>query len=267
MRLLAFPTPFQQHLKILTMGHISGIGAFFIIVAIVVVIGAASYIVYTHIRARKLGLPQPSLSSYNPFTRSTENYGARGPASGGIVGWVNDKVRTFKNRNNRSAGGAYEEPLSSNVRAGRATNRGFGPLDPDDAWDARVGTEADAYGPGGYYEEQELGLHDQTRGITATPGTAPPGFGDDRGRSLNRGPEPYIGGSQAGLDRRYDEEMGIQPKQAVNPFDDSHAEPSDVSLRAVSPRPVIDTSKGHMKAQHNMDNSPTERRSMFQEDI
>jgi len=246
------------------MGHISGIGAFFIIVVIVAILGATAWVLYTHLRARRLGLPQPTLSSYNPFYRSSQQYGAPSPASGGIVGWVNDKVRTFKNRNNRSAGGAYEEPLNSNVRGG--SNRGFGPLDPDEAWDARVGTEADAYGPGGYYEEQELGLQRQG-GVAATPGAAPPGYGSDRGRPLSRGPEPYIGGSQAGLDRRYDEEMGIQPKPAVNPFDDSHAEPSNVSLRSISPRPAVDNSKGHVKAQHSVDDSPTERRSMFRENM
>lgn len=188
------------------MAHIGGLGAFFIIVAFLLVAGIAGWIIYTHLRARRLGLPPPTLSSYNPFQNS-ERYGAPGPAPGGIVGWINDKVRAFKNRNNRSAGGAYEEPLSSNVR-GRANNRGFGPLDPDEAWDARVGTEADTYGPGGYYEEQELGLH-HPGGLAPTPGMAPPGYGDGaRGRSLSREPEPYIGGSQAGLDKRYDEEVG-----------------------------------------------------------
>lgn len=245
------------------MARISGVAAFFIIIAIVLVASVAAWIIYTHLRARRLGLPQPTLSSYNPFNNSSsQRYGAPTPAPGGIVGWVNDKVRSFKNRNNRSAGGAYEEPLSSNVR-GRASNRGFGPLDPDDAWDARVGTEADAYGPGGYYEEQELGLHPGS-GVAATPGAAPPAYGEDRGRALSREPEPYIGGSQAGLDRRYDEEMGV-PKPTTNPFDDT-AEPSNSSLRGVSPRPVIDTSKGHVKSQDSID-SPTERRSMFRENM
>lgn len=245
------------------MGHISGVAAFFIIIAVFVVLAAAGWIIYTHLRARRLGLPQPTLSSYNPFnSSSSQRYGAPSPAPGGIVGWVNDKVRSFKNRNNRSAGGAYEEPLSSNVR-GRASNRGFGPLDPDDAWDARVGTEADAYGPGGYYEEQELGLH--SSGLAPTPGAAPAGYGEERGRALSREPEPYIGGSQAGLDRRYDEEMGKRP--AVNPFDDS-AEPSNISLRGVSPRPVLDTNKaqGHLKGQDSID-SQTERRSLFRENM
>lgn len=174
------------------------------------------------------------------------------------MGWFNDKVRGFRNRNNR---GAYEEPLSSNVR-GRANNRGFGPLDPDEAWDARVGTEADAYGPGGYYEEQELGLHGHT-GIATTPALAPPGYGEPiRGRSLSREPEPYIGGSQAGLDKRYDEETGRRP--ATNPFDDD-AEASNASLRGVSPRP-IETTKGHVKGKDSAD-SPTERKSMFRENM
>ena len=250
------------------MAHFSGVGAFFIIIAFLLVVCLAGWVIYTHLRARRLGLPQPTLASYNPFNRgasSSQRYGAPGPAPGGIVGWVNDKVRAFRSRNNRSAGGAYEEPLSSNVR-GRASNRGFGPLDPDDAWDARVGTEADAYGPGGYYEEQELGLHGSTN-LAPTPGMAPPGYGKEgRGRSLSREPEPYIGGSQAGLDRRYDEEMGGKP--ATNPFDDSAAEPSNVSLRGVSPRPVLDTSsKGHTKGQGSTGDSPTERRSMFREDM
>ncbi|ESZ93365.1 hypothetical protein SBOR_6242 [Sclerotinia borealis F-4128] len=238
------------------MAHISGVGAFFVIVLIVALIGGVGWIVYTHLRARRLGLPQPTLSSYNPFSGGSDRYGSSGSGQGGMVGWVKDKVNGFKTRNNRSAGGAYEEPLSSNVR-GRAANRGFGPLDPDDAWDARVGTEADAYGPGGYYEERELGLHDGHSGVAVTPGSVPAEFSSPtRGRNLSREPEPYVGGSKAGLDRRYDEEMGIQP--ANNPFDDPN------ELRGVSPRPVDSNAKGH-KAQ-DIDNH-SERRSMFRENM
>lgn len=235
------------------MAHISGIGAFFIIVFVVALIGGTAWIIYTHLRARQLGLPQPSLSSYNPFSGGSNRYGGSGSGQGGMVGWVKDKVIGLKNRNNRSAGGAYEEPLSSSVR-GRGANRGFGPLDPDDAWDARVGTEADAYGPGGYFEEQELGLHGQHSGAAATP--AQPRFSSPpRGRSLSREPEPYVGGSKAGLDRRYDEEMGIRPSN--NPFDDPAA------LRGVSPRPMVSNTKDH-KAQ---DDNRSERRSIFREDM
>ncbi|PQE10678.1 acid phosphatase protein [Rutstroemia sp. NJR-2017a BBW] len=238
------------------MAHISGVAAFFIIILFVAVAGAIIWVVYTHLRARRLGLPQPTLSSYNPFGGGGNRYGGSG-GQGGMVGWVKDKVNGFKNRNNRSAGGAYEEPLSSNVR-GRGANRGFGPLDPDEAWDARVGTEADAYGPGGYYEEQELGLHGGHQSGGAG-GAGPSGFGSpSRGRSLSREPEPYIGGSQAGLDRRYDEEMGVRPK--ANPFDDP------TELRGVSPRPIETSGKAH-KVKDSVDDSPSERRSMFRENM
>lgn len=244
-----------------TMAKISGIVAFIIIVLIVVILVALAWLIFANLRARRLGLPQPSISSYNPFGSGSQRYGD-GPAQGGIVGRVKGM---FSRGNNRSAGGAYEEALSSNVR-GRS-NRGFGPLDPDEAWDARVGTEADAYGPGGYYEEQELGLHGShghgaSAVFAATQGAAPPAHGAERGRSLSREPEPYIGGSQAGLDMRYDEEMGRKP--AVNPFDDT-AEPSNVSLRGVSPRPMeAEARKGH-KTNDSMDDG--ERRSIFREDI
>ncbi|KAI6708072.1 hypothetical protein PZA11_007064 [Diplocarpon coronariae] len=237
------------------MARLTGLGAFFIIVLIAVVFGAIGWIIYTHLRARRLGLPQPTLSSYNPFNNS-DGYGSSGTQSG-AVGWLRGKISVFKNRNNRSAGGAYEEPLSSNVR-GRANNRGFGPLDPDDAWDARVGTEADAYGPGGYYEEQDLGLHNERPGPAPTN---PPAPGENRGRSLSQGPEPYIGGTRAGLDRRYDEEMGR--KATANPFGDE-AEPSN--LRAMSPRPMaMDPIQRH-ETQDSHD-SRTERRSMFRENM
>ena len=239
------------------MGHFPGVAVFFIIVAFIILCVAA-WIVYTHIRARRLGLPQPTLSSYNPFNSSSSNpYGGPSPAPGGIIGWFNDKIRGFRNRNNRSAGGAYEENLGSNIRSGRGTTRGFGPLDPDEAWDAHVGTEADGYGPHGYEEEHELGLHHPS-GIAPTPIGAPPGYEEERGRAVTRAPEPHTG-----LHTGYDE-AGSRPSQ--NPFDDS-AEPSNVSLRGVSPRPVADSrSQGHLKGQESLD-SQTERRSLFREEM
>ena len=236
------------------MARMSGVAAFVIIIAIAFLLLAAGWIFYTHLRARRLGLPQPTLASYNPFQGNSSGgrYGS-GSNSGGVIGWVKSKF----SKNGRSSGGGYEEPLNSNVR-GRGSNRGFGPLDPDEAWDARVGTEADAYGPGGYYEEQELGLHGTT-GVAPTPGSAT--FGDDRGRAMNHEPEPYIGGSQAGLDRRYDEEMG---RPATNPFGDE-AEVRGGSLRGVSPRPMVDT---HVqKGRASGEDSPTSRKSIFRENV
>lgn len=248
------------------MAAVTGLGVFFIIVGFVLLISVAGWLIYTHLRARRLGLPTPTLQSYNPFANREPSYGSSN-SSGGVMGWINKKLK----RNDRSAGGAYEEPLNSNIR-GRGRGRGgFGPLDPDEAWDARVGTEADAYGPGGYYEEQELGLHGDSR-VAATPGLAPAGYGNEapRGRSLSREPEPYIGGSQRGLDARYDEETGRTGAVGKNPFDDD-VEPSNVSLRGVSPRPITtdgpSVAKGHKKTGSADSNSPTERRSMFRENM
>ncbi|KAH8802647.1 hypothetical protein F5884DRAFT_802546 [Xylogone sp. PMI_703] len=228
---------------------ISGIGAFFIIVAFVIVGGVAGWIIYTQLRARRLGLPRPTLQSYNPFNRgSSGSYSAPGGSSGGVFGWFKGKMSGFRNR---SSSGAAEPLSSGNARGSR---RGFGPLDPDEAWDARVGTEADAYGPGGYYEEQELGLHrEHDHDHEEIP----------RGRSLNRNlaPEPYTGAAGSST-RRYDEEMG---KPSTNPFDDS-AEPSNVGLRGVSPRPLDASNLGHSRHE-SRDDSPTGRRSIFREDV
>lgn len=221
-----------------------GIVTFFIVIILLALIGFGGWIVFTHLRARRLGLPTPALSSYNPFN-SSNSYSSSG-GSGGIAGWVKDKIATLRNKGSRGAGG-YEEPLGSFSAqgGGRSGRRGFGALDPDDAWDARVGTEADAYGPGGYYEEAEIGLHD-----TGYAGNV---HGDNigRGRAVARDSEdtPYIGGSQRGLDQRYDEEMGsggIQNKgkgKESNPFDDE----AEIDLRGVSPRPVGDERMGRFR--------------------
>lgn len=181
------------------------------------------------------------------------------------MGWIKDRIASLKN--SRTAQGAYEEPLEAGTMG-----RGRRGLDPDEAWDARVGTEADAYGPGGQYEEQELGLapSHEPYGGTGYPGSAGlPAYGDgERGRSRSREPEAYIGGGQQGLDARYNAETG-RGRSRENPFGDQH---EAASLRDVSPRPVVDTSglggvsKGHgSKGSH--DESPTERRSMFHESL
>lgn len=220
---------------------------------------------FTQYRARRLGLPAPSL---NPFTRGRRQqnaYVAPAPASGGVVGWVKDKVSALRG-GGRSAGGAYER--SGGYGRGRGSQRGFGPLDPDEAWDTRVGNEAD-YGVGrdGYYEEQELGSPDPSSGPYGGHGyggghIGVGGIEETRGRAASR---------QRELDNRYDEEM-----HGTNPFGDDTAERS--SLRANNARPTIDTSVGasiqkpaHHKSQqslgaHSVD-SPSERRSIFREDM
>lgn len=199
----------------------------------------------------------------NPFNRTPReagNYRAPAPAPGGVQGWIADKINGLRNK--RTAGGAYESTGYSGARGAERDRRGFGPLDPDGAWDARVDQEADAY-----YEEQELGLQDPSHGPYGGSGYGDVGLGVERGRSRSR---------QRELDTRYDEEMH-NGGQKLNPFGES-AEPSNLSLRPVSPRPhgeagEMASSNSHKKQQNSLgttgsqDDSPTERRSMFREDV
>ncbi|KAH7030872.1 uncharacterized protein B0I36DRAFT_322669 [Microdochium trichocladiopsis] len=222
-------------------------GVFFIVLFVLLIAGAVAWVVFTQLRARRLGLPPPTLSSYNPFSRKDNHspYGPPTPAPGGIGAWISDKIRSIRGPSNkRSQAGGYEQ-----------SRRGFGPLDPDEAWDTRVGNEADNYGPGGYYEEQELGLHGgpaggggAAYGHTAYASAGP----QDRGRA---GPSAAAAASNTAA-------------PGSNPFDDDSAEPSN--LRGVSPRP-IDTSvanAGSKKHHGPGSGSPgSERRSMFREDV
>ncbi|GAM91461.1 hypothetical protein ANO11243_095110 [Dothideomycetidae sp. 11243] len=214
----------------------SGWGVFLIIVFVALVLFGVGWIVQRQYRARRLGLPAPSL---NPFSsRGNRNGGGTGsgyappaPAPVGIGGWIKDKVSSF--RNSRTSAGAYE--ATSLNTSGRRTG-GFNPLDPDEAWDSHVGNEADYAAPTGTaapysgYEAAGTGLRD--------PGAGPyggDGYGEERGRERQRE-----------LDNRYDEEMGRAENS--NPFGDG-AERSE--LRGVSPRPM----ENH------------DRRSAFREDM
>lgn len=220
----------------------SGWGWFILILIVLIIPGSiAGYIFYKRIKAKRAGIEPPPLSSYNPFAhreRHTENY----PAPSGVVGWAKSKFQTLKNTGSRS--GAYEPTGPGGRRA----------LDPDGAWDARVGAEADGYGAGGYYEEQELGLRPPGGGYGG-PGRDLPDYGADvpRGRSLSRDEGPYIGGGQRGLDARYDQEMGHE-----DPFGDDAEVRSQ--LRGVSPRPhEEEAAKGHVKQ--------ASKSSMFHENV
>ena len=230
-------------------------GWFFLILLVLIIVAVAAWVFFTRRRAARQGLPPPPLASYNPFAtsnRSSQGYGGQS----GIVGWAKSKFQSLKG----SGGGAYEHPVGAGQRRG---------LDPDGAWDTRVGDEADAYGAGGYYEEQELGLQPPPSGsytgggYGSSHGQQLPEYGagePERGRRRSRD-DAFIGGGQRGLDQRYDEEMGKQ-----NPFGDA-AEQS--SMRGVSPRPAeLDAStQSHKGGIAGHGDSPTERRSMFHENV
>ncbi|POS82681.1 hypothetical protein EPUL_005385 [Erysiphe pulchra] len=198
------------------MSRLSGLYAFFLTAFLLTTFTCAGWLIYTQLRARRLGLPTPTLSSYNPFGNKND-YRGPDPAHGGVVGWVRDRVRIFKHRKTHSNAGGFEESLNSSVR-NRVRSHGFSPLDPDEAWDSRVETETDAYGSREYYEEQEFGQHRISY--------APSDNEDIRGRSRTRESD------QTDLKSKPGQQMG----QLENPFVDA-AELQDTSLRDVSPRP------------------------------
>ncbi|KAF5560397.1 3-phytase A [Fusarium phyllophilum] len=240
----AKPTSSSAHyISIEAQKMVSTAGGIVIAIIVLLVAGAVGWVIFTQLRARRLGLPPPSLASYLPWHKEDSGYGIQ-PAPSGIAGWFNDKIRKFKNRNNRSAAGAYEQS------GGARGRRGFGPLDPDEAWDSRVGNEADQYG---YYEEDVGGRGRDTgygggynMNLAATPGlSGGRGFDEeeDRGRRASRSPASGPGGR--------------------NPFDDD----AGSSLRGVSPRP-IDTGVAKPKNRSgSAESSPTERRSVFRENM
>ncbi|KOS21623.1 hypothetical protein ESCO_005215 [Escovopsis weberi] len=236
---------------------VSTTGAIVIIVVVLLVAAAIGWVVFANLRARRLGLPAPSLSSYLPWRKSAPPYGPPQPARGGIIGWFNDQVEKFKHRNNRSAAGAYE-PRGRD--AGGRGGRGFGPLDPDDAWDARVGHEADAYG---YYEEQELGgTTTEYRGAAGAFGIDGNGGGggEGRGRQMDRAAPPPLAHPTGAHELAH---------VGVNPFDDD----VEADLRGVSPRPMAGAGAGagagssKPERPHSAGSSLGERKSIFREEV
>lgn len=270
-----------------------------LIVLLIPALAFGIYVLYIRYHAKRANLPPPPLPFFgrsNPFSDRNSTGGGSGGgnsgARGGILKTIRSKIPFLAKSNPRTGAGAYEQPLAQGG-GGRAA-RG---LDPDEAWDTRVGIEADGYGQGGYYEEQELGLRpasNQTYSgggygdplsttvvlpeYGASASTSPPEE-PRRGRSRSREAADYIGGSQqrqrSGLDARYDEEMGLQPgTKRDDPFADNTAERSD--LRGVGLRPVVETEGGgaspfglsaHEKTGSGSGDSPTERRSLFRENI
>ncbi|KAK0744150.1 hypothetical protein B0T18DRAFT_392792 [Schizothecium vesticola] len=216
--------------------HAAGVAI--IVILLLLLAAGAGWIVFTRMRAQRLGLPPPPLSSYIPFlhSSSSSSYGAPQPAPGGIVGWFNDRVRAFKTRNNRTAAGAYEGSHSTNARG----------LDPDDAWDTRVGGDPYGGGAGGGGGGAYQGGEGYQMNVA---------YGEDeqRGRGRSRSPGPQGAQSQGG--------------RGLNPFAEG-AEPSNLSMRGVSPRP-IDTGVGGAAAATKGagEDSPEGRRSVFRENV
>lgn len=236
-------------------GHAPGAWAWFILaIFVVLILVFAAWFIYSHLRARRLGLPPPSLI---PFRSNNRINNRSFPARGGPLGWAQAKYRSW--RTGRRMRGGYE---GARAPGGSGTSRA---LDPDEAWDARVGAEADEYGGpyGAGYEEQHVGLNSRHgradselsylggRGRGYGPQTGLEEITEGRGRSPRRE-----------LDERYEEATGQNPfddesERGHNPFGDA-AERSHMPLRGVSPRPHEDERRK---------TADSERRSVFHEQM
>lgn len=203
---------------------LSGWAIFILVIAILIIAAILIFIFYVRRRNRRAAsTPYPS------------------PAPGGIVGWINDRIAALKRGRFRS--GAGYEPSGSGLGQGAARGAGHA-LDPDEAWDVRVGNEA-------IYDDQELGLREPS-GYEGAGYYGASGGGSERERDLNR---------------RYgeDTQLGRKPQ---NPFGDDAV----ASLRSVSPRP-LDVAAAAKASQSgdgsgSADSSPTaERRSVFRENM
>jgi hypothetical protein len=176
------------------------------------------------------------------FRRRASQRRAFGDAGGPSLDGAKQGLSAFwyklKNPRARSGSAGFE-----GISAGRAAggNRGARrALDPDEAWDSRVGHEAD-----GYYEDTEL---QGTTGYVNTDSTE------------------YVGAaSRSGMPAAnpFGDEHAAR-KTDDNPFGDEHA--AAPVLRSVSPRPFVEvgsTSAG--AALQPPQTSPT-RKSIFKEE-
>lgn len=230
-----------------------GAGVFFLILFLLLLVygGWVGWKIYN---ARKHGERLVGWQSYVPFMKpptSTTNYPT--PRSAGPLEWIKDKIDRLRNK--RSQAGGYEDSRLEGGYAGLnpGSARGRGRFE-DDTWDSRVGgRDEDPYGPGpgGYHEEQELGLSAPIPGHARTE-SGPYGESDYMNQSTSYG----------GADRG----RGLEP----DPFSDANQAPS---LRSVSPRPeALDTGKGHKRGNtQGSDEGNTSpistRKSIFREEV
>ncbi|EAQ87260.1 predicted protein [Chaetomium globosum CBS 148.51] len=227
-------------------------GAVVLAIVLLLLTVGIGWVIFTRVRASQLGVRVVSSGWFS------DTFHLNGPGGG---------------CNARTAPGAFEGPKSSGPGLynaayvnGGGSGGGIGSRKGYDPWDSRVG----GYNP--YEEERELGLVPPGGGsgggegyamnLAVAPGgsTGVPAVGggdggggeeERRGRPRSRSPGPGQG-------------QGVGAAAAVrDPFGDG-AEPSNLSLRGVSPRPMDD---GASFAARKAAKREEDRRSMFREEV
>jgi len=159
-----------------------------------------------------------------------------GPSLDGAKKGLSALWYKVKNPRARSSSAGFEG-ISAGPRAANARGRA---LDPDEAWDTRMGREAD-----GYYDETELQSgYKGAGGYTA--------------------PTEYTTAKMPLENPFGDEHAATAPKPGENPFGDEHGVVP--SLRSISPRPEIDTRLPGEAGRPGGPPSPT-RKALFKENV
>lgn len=220
---------------------------FFLLLLLLVIIAYGGWVAWVYLKARREGVQSPHWRSYIPFA-SAPGYRSSypSPRRGGLVGWLKDRISAFRNRS--TARGRYEEHLESGL-----TTRG----DVDEPWDAGMGHDSEPYDAFGSYEEQALGRNQPYGGDRYGPARS----------GLTAANEEHLHRNDT---RQYDGESAILSEpvstESRNPFGDD-AEHSD--LRNVEPQPLTDALRPEDETHgtKNVEDSSTERRSMFRESL
>ncbi|KAH8145044.1 uncharacterized protein LAJ45_10955 [Morchella importuna] len=152
-------------------------GIIVIVALIILLLALISYIVYTQLRARRLGLPAPSWRTYVPFIKNNKRSAPSSyePARGG-AGFVGAVKGVFGGGNTGYSG------------AGARSARTREALDPDQAWDSRMVDEEDISYTGGGYGQRSTpdsrGRYGEAHQMQEHRGHEEP----ERGRSRSREP-------------------------------------------------------------------------------
>ncbi|KAI5778878.1 hypothetical protein EDC01DRAFT_323549 [Geopyxis carbonaria] len=210
-------------------GGLSGGAIAAIVILVLLFIGGIAYVIYTVLRARRLGLPSPTWRTFVPFlarnrrtTAAAHTYEPTRP-TGGVLG----RVKTV-------FGGTAGGYSGTQTRSTRTRNAA---LDPDQAWDTRI------------EEEEELGY----RGAAGVGGNRYDGYDApvemERGRSRSRDPPRA-------------------PVAASTPYPaDDHAIPSGPNPFDRDVARVKSDGFGDVGIRGGRGSTDSERRSVFKEGI
>ncbi|KAF8473191.1 hypothetical protein BDZ91DRAFT_789978 [Kalaharituber pfeilii] len=171
-------------------GGMSPVGVAMLVLFLLLLVAGVSYVVYTQLRARRLGLPTPGWRSYVPFMN---NSGSRSRPATGPLGWMKSKLPGGSGGGGTLIGGPTGYTGAS--ERSRRTHTQFGQLrqEDDEAWDARGYNEVQDY------DDTEL---QQSRGRNyAGEYSAGTGYGNSglgpRGHELDDDGEPPRGRSRS----------------------------------------------------------------------